>query len=561
MGATNSQTILKPERMVLSGLNPYAGTFGRDQLIHLLKRTMFGAKKSDIDTLQGKTLSQVIDILLTAPATDAAPPINTYATVAYPDTVVPLGQTWVYAPEDGNLNGARRNSLKSWWIGNMLNQSTSIHEKMVMFWHNHFSTRVTDTSALLFYPHLTLLRKNALGNFKTFVHDVTLDPNMLRFLNGYRNVKAAPDENYGRELQELFTMGKEPQNYTEADVKATAKLLTGWKIRAETFKINPNDANEALKNRYASYFNLPDHDITNKQFSAGYNNTIIKGDATVNAGSIELDALTNMIFATDDAAKYICRKLYRFFVYYKVDATVEANVIAPLSVIFKQNNFDIKPVLKALLSSEHFFDVANTGCIIKSPVDYLVGLLREFSVTFPDATDYVTQYSAWQTIWANANGLLQQRQDVGDPPNVAGWEAYYQSPLYHEFWVNTDSFPKRLRFTDQLLTTAGFGLGSGKKFAINAVTFTDALGIDAEDPNLLVDRVLELLYRVPVSPNFKAYMKTTILLDGQASDHYWTDAWAAYKAAPTNAMALSIVNTHLIKLYKFLLDSPEYQLS
>ena len=467
MGVTNSQTILQPERMVLSGLNPYTGIFGNNELIHLLKRTMFGAKKVDIDALQGKTLSQVIDILLTAPAAEPTPPINTYATTANPDATVPLGQTWVYAAEDGNLNGARRNSLKSWWVGNMLNQTTSIHEKMVLFWHNHFSTRMVDTSALYFYPHMVMLRKNALGNFKTFVKDVTLDPNMLRFLNGYKNVKNAPDENYGRELQELFTMGKEPQDYTEADVKAAARLLTGWKVRQETFKINPNDPNEALKNRWASYFSLPDHDITNKQFSAIYSNTIIQGKNTADGGSLEIDALFNMIFATDDAAKYICRKLYRFFVYYKVDATIEANVIVPLSVIFRQNNFDIKPVLKALLSSEHFFDAANVGCIIKSPVDYLIGLHREFNVIFPDATDYVTQYNAWLIVWSNANGLAQQGQSIGDPPNVAGWEAYYQAPLYHEFWVNTDSFPKRLRFTDQLLTTAGFNLGSGKKFLIN----------------------------------------------------------------------------------------------
>ena len=561
MGVTNSQTILQPERMVLSGLNPYTGIFGNNELIHLLKRTMFGAKKVDIDALQGKTLSQVIDILLTAPAAEPTPPINTYATTANPDATVPLGQTWVYAAEDGNLNGARRNSLKSWWVGNMLNQTTSIHEKMVLFWHNHFSTRMVDTSALYFYPHMVMLRKNALGNFKTFVKDVTLDPNMLRFLNGYKNVKNAPDENYGRELQELFTMGKEPQDYTEADVKAAARLLTGWKVRQETFKINPNDPNEALKNRWASYFSLPDHDITNKQFSAIYSNTIIQGKNTADGGSLEIDALFNMIFATDDAAKYICRKLYRFFVYYKVDATIEANVIVPLSVIFRQNNFDIKPVLKALLSSEHFFDAANVGCIIKSPVDYLIGLHREFNVIFPDATDYVTQYNAWLIVWSNANGLAQQGQSIGDPPNVAGWEAYYQAPLYHEFWVNTDSFPKRLRFTDQLLTTAGFNLGSGKKFLINPVTYTDSFGTDAQDPNTLVDKALQLLYRVPVSANFKAYLKTTILLDGQASDHYWTDAWAAYKAAPTNAMNLAIVNLRLTKLYKFLLDSPEYQLS
>ena len=561
MGATSSQTLVKPERLVLSGLNPYSGMFGRAELIHLLSRTMFGAKKSDIDVLQGKTLAQVVDILLTGPTTDVAPPINNYANATTVDANVPLGQTWVYDVENGNINGARRNSLKSWWVGNMLNQGTSIHEKMVMFWHNHFSTQMNNTSALYYYQHLVMLRQNALGNFKTFVKTVTIDPNMLVYLNGFRNVKTAPDENYGRELQELFTMGKDPQTYTEADVKAAAKVLTGWRNKSETFRINPNDTTEPLKNRWASYFTLSLHDTTDKQFSAAYSNTIIKGNATADAGKIEIDAMLNMIFATNDLPKFICRKLYRFFVYYKVDATVETNVITPLATIFKQNNYDIVPVLKALLTSEHFFDAANRGCIIKSPVDYLVGLLREFNVAFPDGTDYIAQYNAWGTVWSNTNGLAQQGQNIGDPPNVAGWEAYYQAPLFHELWVNTDSFPKRLRFTDQLLTTGGFGLGNGKKFLINVVTFTDSLGIDAQDPNTLVDRALELFFIVPVSANYKAYLKTTILLDGQASDHYWTDAWLAYKAAPTNATSLNIVTTRLTKFYKFLLDSPEYQLS
>jgi uncharacterized protein (DUF1800 family) len=405
-----------------------------------------------------------------------------------------------------------------------------------------------------------MLRRNALGNFKTFVKEVTLDPNMLRYLNGYKNVKTAPDENYGREVQELFTQGKGPNSlYTETDVKTAAKLLTGWNVRQATFKLDPNDATEVPKNRWESYFTLANHDITDKTFSAHYNNTVIKGTSTAAAPDTEVITFVNMLLATDESSKYIVRRLYRFFVYYVIDATIETEVIAPLAAIFRQN-YDIKPVLSALFNSQHFFDMANRDALIKSPIDHLVGMVREFNTVFPTSTDYVQQYGSWYQLVANGNGADQQGQALANPPNVAGWPAYYQEPTFHEFWINTDTLPKRLRFADQFFTATGYNLGNNKKIYADVLTFTDQFGQDAYDPNLLVTRALEMMYRIPVSDTFKAYLKTTILLNGQASDHYWTDAWTAYKTTPS-AVNANIVVTRLTKLYKFLADRPEYQLS
>ncbi len=552
--------VMPTSAMPLLGIAPYTGTFGTDELIHLLKRTLFGVKKDDLDVFKGKTLAQVVDTLLTQPATEPTPPINNYGTTANTDDRIAPGAVWAYDTENGTYNGARINSLRAWWAGNMINQTQSIHEKMVLFWHNHFATRALDTSALYMYGHVQILRRNALGNFKTFVKEITLDPNMLRYLNGYKNVKNAPDENYGREVQELFTQGKGPNSlYTETDVKTAAKLLTGWNVRQETYKNNPNDANEAVKNRWASYFTTTIHDTTDKTFSAYYNNTVIKGNATATGGDAEITAFINMLLATDESAKYIVRRLYRFFVYYKIDATVETEVIAPLAAIFRQN-YDIKPVLKALFNSQHFFDATNRNALIKSPLDQLVGLVREFNTVFPTATDYVQQYSGWYQLIGSANGADQQGQALADPPNVAGYPAYYQEPSFHEFWINTDSLPKRLRFADQYFTTAGFNLGNSKKFYGDVLAFTDQFGADAYDPNTLITRTLEIMYRIPVGDAFKAYLKTTILLGGQASDHYWTDAWTAYKTTPST-VNVNVVVTRLTKFFKFLADRPEYQLS
>ena len=279
---------------------------------------------------------------------------------------------------------------------------------------------------------------------------------MLRYLNGYLNTASAPDENYSRELQELFTLGKGPTvAYTEDDVKKAARVLTGWRINNTTFAV---------------YFDPTRHDTGNKQFSAYYGGATITGRSGAN-GALETDDLINMIFAKDEVSKYICRSLYRWFVYYTIDSAAETNVIEPLAAIFRANNYDIKPVLSTLFKSEHFFDVLNQGCLIKSPVDKVMSCLREFGVVFPDSvTEYSDAYGMWNYI---RNWLANMGQDLGDPPDVSGWPAYYQEPQFHEIWINSDTLPKRNQFTDIMITN-GY-TRNGKKIVINAVAFTQAL--------------------------------------------------------------------------------------
>jgi uncharacterized protein (DUF1800 family) len=579
---SENTTVLEKKRArpVVAGLTPYAGAFGREQIIHLLKRTMFGAKRADVDFFVGKTLAQTMTVLMTPEPTPTIQPLRYYpdntrcaAEPAYCEYPVfnsttfaatPIGETWVNNQENGNLNTERRTSLKAWWVGQMLNQGRSIHEKMILFWHNHFSTEIVDTTPKTAYQLQELFRTNALGNLKSLVRDVTFNPNMLIYLNGKANKKTAPDENYGRELQELFTVGKGINSkYTEDDVKAAARVLTGW---GYSYVESPvGSAKYTTQLTFDTSAN--GHDTGSKQFSAFYSNKVIAGSPTANtqANALrEFNEMLDMIFATSEVAMFISRKLYRFFVYYDIDATVETDVIAPMADLIRANNYDILPALKALLSSQHFFDVAQKACVIKGPLDFLVGVAREFEMEFPTNTtplnDTLALYTAWATIADNA---AKQGQNIGDPPNVAGWPAYYQEPMYHETWINTDTFPKRLFLTDRLLTTAGQPIGStGKKLWIDAVKYTDGFGTAiASDPNLLIDAVLELHYRVPPTTAMRTYLKTTILLGGQASDHYWTDAWTAYKAAPTNTAALSLVTTRLQAFYKFLIQNPEYQLS
>ena len=535
----------------MTGINPYTGPWGVNEVIHLLKRTMFGAKKTDVDFFKTMSMSQAVDSLLNVNVaqTQPAPPVKNYpnsVTPTDPDNAIAQGQTWVNTnTNDGSVNFGRVNSFKNWWMGLMVKQERNILEKLTLFWSNHFSTETNNIPrAMWSYMTNAIIRKNALGNFKTFLHDITLDPGMLYYLNGYLNSNTAPDENYGRELQELFTIGKGADNatqgYSEADVKAAAKVLTGWQVNTTT--------NTTL-------FNSSRHDANSKQFSSFYSNTVISRPNGANAGGQELDDLLNMMLATDDSPKHICRKLYRWFVYYTIDANVEANVITPLAQVFKNSGYDIKTLLSTLLKSEHFFDVANQGCLIKSPVDTVAGLCREFDVQFPVTTDYAGNYNCWQTL--NSLAITFQ-QNIGDPPNVAGWQAYYQAPQYHEIWINSDTYPKRNQFTDQML---GSGYTrSGANIKIDTTLFAKMMP-NPGDPNLLISDSIQYLFRLPLTQASRDQLKRDIILSGQTTDSYWTNAWDAYIANPNNTTNANIVKSRLASFYQYLLKLAEYQLS
>lgn len=539
------QTVkIKETVRTFSGLNPYNGPWTANEVVHLLKRTMFGASPDDISFFLGMSMSQAVDQLLTVPTAAPAPPVknynNTNIPATDPDYTIPMGSTWVNT-NTTDADGLRQASFKAWWMGLMINQERNIREKMTLFWHNHFVIESKDLGRMIWvYQNNALCRQYCLGNFKQFVKAVTLDVGMLRYLNGYLNIGTAPDENYARELQELFTLGKENNpNYTEDDVKKAARVLTGWKINFTT---------------NTSFFNSAQHDTTSKQFSSFYNNNSIAGRSGATAGDLELTDLLNMIFGkSNEVSRFIVKKLYRYFVYYKIDAATEANVITPLAQILVSNNWEIKPVLSALFKSEHFFDVLNQGCFIKSPVDLVVSTCREFGIIFPADSDYVNAYNMWGYI-QNFASLLQQ--NIGDPPDVAGWKAFYQQPQFHEIWINTDTYPRRNLFTDTLIT---FGYSrNGQKIIIDPVAFTKKLS-NPSDPNALINDALRIMYRIDLSATTKAALKKQILLSNQDQDYYWTNAWNAYIGNPTNAN-YQVVYVRLKDLYKYFMNLAEYQL-
>ncbi|MBC7889040.1 MAG: DUF1800 domain-containing protein [Ferruginibacter sp.] len=533
-----------------TSINPYAGAWTENEIIHLLKRLCFGAPREQVLTLTGLTYSAAVDQLLNTVNTtgNMGEPVKVYSTDIVntlpndPDWAVPVGRTWVNTPTNsGSVNSYRRDSIKTWWFNTLINQPASIEEKMILFWSSHFTIEfdTVDTGTLC-YDYMKTLRQYALGNLKAFTKAITLNPAMLIYLNGYQNTKTAPDENYGRELQELFTLGKGPlSQYTENDVKAAARVLTGYQVN---------------RNTVSSYFTSSRHDTNPKQFSSFYGNAVI--NRPIAEAQLEVDDLLNLIFANEEVSMYICRRLYRFFVYDEISTDTETDVITAMAATLRSNNYEIKPVLAQLFKSEHFFDVLQFGAMIKSAADFTVGMIRECKLRLPPKTNPQLLYR--HLAYMGSSFMISQEQDLGNPPNVSGFPAYYQTPLFDRLWINTDTFTKRQNLVNTLVNSS-YSNG-GFKLYFDVVDFARRMSNPADPNQLIVDFNKYLLRRTLTQP-LRDSIKSSILLTGQTQDHYWSDAWNAYMIAPENLNNFSVVNTRLKTLASYFLSKlEEYQL-
>jgi uncharacterized protein (DUF1800 family) len=542
---SNSKSSKRPP--LASGLAEYTGDWGKIQVAHLLKRTLFGIKQSELNSFEAMNMSDSVDQIISQ-SQMPAPPVNDYATsgsgISDPD--VPFGDTWVEAPYGDDLEGYRIQSLKSWIIGNMLEQDATIHQKLTLFWHNLLVTQFWELFvAKASYKYYKMLYENAFGNYKTLIRALTVDPAMLVFLNGTFNNKEAPDENYGRELQELFCIGKESNaTFEEMDVQAAARVLTGWVV----------DVDSLLMEGVASSFFVPEyHDVDDKQFSSFYDDKIIIGKSGA-SGAEETDELLDMIFDNQESAAYICRRLYNFFVYHDIDEATEANVIQPLAQLFRspENKYEIEPVLKMLFKSEHFYDAANIGAVIKSPADHVLGLWRVMNVDRSD--DLFTRLITHISINLS---LAEQGMEIGDPPSVAGWQAYYQEPSFDKLWINTDTITKRALHQDSLIHW-GLWVSENLQITANLPGFIASLN-NPGDPNLMIQELGLLMHGVELSADVVDGMKS-ILLSGQSTDSYWTTAWDLYTSEPENEGYKATVENRLKSMFSPLLQLSEFQL-
>lgn len=278
--------------------------------------------------------------------------------------------------------------LNNMWLNEMIHSEAQLQEKMALFWHGHFACRSVNPYFDQLY--LDVIRKNALGDFGTLLSEVSRSPAMLQFLNNQQNKKDHPNENFAREVMELFTLGR--GNYTEQDIKEAARAFTGWGFDKEgEFK-----------------FRVHQHDFGVKNFQ----------DKT---GNFSGDDILRIILEKKECAFFITKKIYRFL----VNDEIDTSIVQSLSEKFYQSGYEITSLLKEIFSSAWFYDPRNIGVKIKSPVEWMAGTFRIVPTAFSDMK----------------STLFLQRslgQVLLNPPNVSGWPG-------GRSWIDSSSLLFRMR--------------------------------------------------------------------------------------------------------------------
>jgi len=527
--------------VVATGLAPYNGTFGIEEAAHLLRRTTMGATYAQIQSAANNGLASTVSTLMTLPAVTHLP-LN-YSDSGDPN--LPIGATWVNVPynSNGSGRGDRKKSMDAWGMKLLIENNLSIREKMTLFWHNHFSIEKQKVSCPKYlYTYITLLRDNCLGNFKQLAKDVTVDPAMLYYLDGHTNTKNNPNENFAREVLELFTIGKGPTaspgdytNYTEDDILELAKVFTGWKARGRFSDTITDPYPEFLSNN---------HDTTDKQLSHRFNNVVIP-----DMGDLEYAHAIDIIFQQNEVAYFICRKLYRYFVNFDL-TTVESTVINDMAQCLLANNYDIAPVVEELLKSQHFFDVGMRGSVIKNPLEFVCNVMRQFEV--PILTGTIDWYASFNKFNDRMNEF---GMEIYRPPNVAGWPAYYLEPQFSELWVNSVTIRPREEFTSKVAQN-GYN-HSGFQFQIDPLPFIATLN-NPLDPNSLITEIATLIFPYALNQTQIDFLKE-ILIPG-LPDFEWTVEYSDYLANPGDQMLIDGVTTRLRNLFEAMLSMPEFHI-
>ncbi len=543
----------------MSSLNPIDlnAPLGLKNAAHLLRRLTFGPARSEIDTFSGYTIGQALDVLLTIQV-PPLPPIDSRT-----------GDSWVNpGPSDANSDPSElMNMTFAWWLNLMRTSGNSITQRMVWFYHTHFPTigsRINRGTAI--YYQLKLFQHYALGNFLELSKKICYDNAMLLHLDGRLNDVGRPNENFAREFFELFTIGKGDQagpddysTYTEHDIIEASKVLSGYNTDW-TYSNIDTETGVAMGVLRGTGNIATNHDASVKQFSERFQNTIIQpaevinNRATKEAALDELDQFVNMIFDQEATARYICRRLYRFFIYYNITDEIENDIIGPLAQTFISNDFEIRPVLEQLFRSLHFFDMDNAtetddvrGSIIKSPMEVVLGTFRFFDIQIPDPdTNLELFYTAFYDLLRK---IGNQGLDFYEPYDVAGFEAYYQEPAYNRNWITVNNLARRYQISSDVL------LGQKDRndnmlYKLDILAYCRDEGIDLNSPQAIVTYFVTYLFPEQITQERFDYFKSTLLIDVEEED------WVSTIISGMDFQ----VTFHLESLINAMLQSPEYQL-
>lgn len=466
--------------------------FGEAEARHLLWRAGFGGTDAQIATLAEWGPERAVDHLLDVENAAGYPGVRSDAFDA--DVIREFTReeqrAFRLALQQGDeaavtrfralresMQRADRDQMRGvqrWWLTRMIESARPLEEKMTLFWHGHFATsyRTVENSYHMFLQN-QLFRSHALGNFGDLLFRIIRDPAMLKYLNNDRNFRASPNENLARELMELFALGE--GQYQERDIREGARALTGYTYSGNEFIF---DANR--------------HDDGQKQILGM-------------SGNLNGDDFVRAILARRSCSDFIATKLYRWFVSDEVPprgtparASME-RVIRDLSGTMRRERYAIKPVLRMLFLSEHFYDRANMHVQIKSPVELVVGTVRSLHTPVRDLNTLL-----------DAMELMGQR--LFFPPNVAGWAG-------GRSWINTSTVFVRQNTTAFLLT--GMTPEGGSEFAGRAYDpsmvirdFVTRQPEAARNPERMAGRLLEVMLGLEIGGGRRESVARVLDADG-----------------------------------------------
>ena len=387
-----------------------------DQSAHLLRRMGFGGSPGDIDQITFLGREAAVDFLLNYESIDNR---------ALDD----LLSTSFDFSDPFDFPRFNRGELQRWWFTRMVYTRRPFEEKMTLFWHNHFATSASKTGDLFIYNQNLTLRGHALDQFDNLLIKVAQDPAMLLWLDGVTNVRGKPNENFSRELQELFTMGitdvvtGEP-NYSEQDVKEIARAFTGWKFFHSRFDPDPFS--------YQFIVNEPEHDNTVK--------TVYSGSPWALSGNLGGEDVILAICARRATARYLVKKLIEFFVYPLDRSSADQATIEKFADVYVSRKHSIKELVRAIFTSDEFFSERARFALVKSPVEIIVGAIRMLGARYNPGTS-AREGGSNNTLAAISIFL---GQDLFNPPDVSGWK-------HNLGWINTSTLLNRFTYADLLV--------------------------------------------------------------------------------------------------------------
>jgi uncharacterized protein (DUF1800 family) len=374
-----------------------SGLLDPDDARHLLLRTGFAPAAGDVAPYVGLTRGEAVDRVLATGRTVALTPMPDWTTEAIPTRAQRAAWTPDQRRDADRLRGQHYDELRAWWLREMLVTPSPLTERMTLFWHNHFTSGQDKVSEpQLMAQQNALLRRDALGNFGTMLHAVAKDPAMLLYLDGASNRKGKPNENFAREVMELFTLGE--GQYTQRDVAEAARAYTGWGVDPDTL-------------RYV--WQPAQHD---------------DGEKTVlgRSGPFDGDQVLDILLEEPQTSHFIAAKLWREF----VSPAPDSAQLDTVAQKFHASGYDVGAGLRALLLTPAFWDDDNRGVLVSSPVEFVVGTVRRFDVSWGDTMPF-------------ARTAASLGENLFYPPNVKGWPGGIT-------WINSSTLLARKQFVEQL---------------------------------------------------------------------------------------------------------------